>query len=169
MLKSFLGMVTFYLKFIPKSAEILQPLYRLLRKDVPWKWTDQCEKAVSKVKEVLTSKPVLAHFDPELPVKVTVEASAKAVGVVLSHVYSDGTERPVAFAPRRLSDTESRYPQIEREALSIIFGVTKFHDFLFCKRFTLLSDHKPLVYIFSEKKREFQFFQLIGYKDGVLY
>lgn len=136
MLKSFLGMVTFYLKFIPKSAEILQPLYRLLRRlDVPWKWTDQCEKAVSKVKEVLTSKSVLAHFDPELPVKVTVDAWAKAVGAVLSHMYSDGTERPVAFASRRLSDTECRYPQIEREALSIIFGVTKFHDFFVLQAF----------------------------------
>lgn len=103
-------------------------------------------KFFSKMKEVLTPKPVLTHFDLELPVKVTVDASAKAVGAVLSHVYLDGTERPVAFASRRLSDTESRYPQIEREALSIIFGVTKFHDFLFCKRFTLISDHKPLVF-----------------------
>jgi len=68
---------------------------------------------------------------------------------VISHTYPDGTERPVAFASRTLSVAEKNYPQIEKEALSLIFGITKFHQFPYGCQFMLITDHKPLTTLLS--------------------
>ncbi|BES98873.1 Hypothetical Protein NTJ_11689 [Nesidiocoris tenuis] len=150
-LKSFLGMITFFIKFVPNAARILQPLYALLKKDTKWIWTTKCQQAFSRIKKILTSVPVLAHYDPKMPLKLSVDASAKAVGAVLMHKYPDG-DRPIAYASQLLSDTQQKYASIEREAYAIIFGVTKFRDFLFGQKFDLITDHRPLLYIFGSKK-----------------
>lgn len=151
-LKSFLGLVTFHLKFIPKASEILYPLYQLGKKDVKFIWTKSCQKAFEKIKNILTSEPVLAHFDPSLPLQLTVDASAKAVGAVLSHIDDKNNERPIAYASKMLTDAQQKYATIEREAWAIIFGITHFKDYLFLKEFTLVTDHRPLLYIFGERK-----------------
>ncbi|XP_024081037.1 uncharacterized protein K02A2.6-like [Cimex lectularius] len=151
-LKSFLGMVTFYIKFIPKAAEILHPLYSLLKQNNRWIWSEKCEQAFKKIKQVLTSRPVLTHFNQKLPLRLTVDASAKAVGAVLSHVLPEG-ERPIAYASQVLNSAQQKYPSIEREAYAIIFGYTKFKDYLFCKEFELVTDHRPLMYIFGARKK----------------
>ena len=151
-LRSFLGMVTYYIKFVPNAAQILEPLYLLLRKSVKWSWTRNCDAAFKKVKQILTSHPVLTHFDPKMPLRLTVDASGKAVGAILSHVYPDHSERPIAYASKSLSDCQRKYAQIEREAYAIVFGVTKFRDYLFAKRFELVTDHRPLLHIFGERK-----------------
>jgi hypothetical protein len=101
---------------------------------------------------MLISSPVLAHYDHELPVKLTVDSSSYALGAVLSHIYSDRSERPVAFASRVLSDSECKFPQIEKEGLAIIFGIQKFYDYLYGRKFILETDHKPLIHIFGDKK-----------------
>ena len=98
------------------------------------------------------SDPVLTHYDPDLPLKLIVDASGTAVGAILAHVFPDGRERPIAYASRMLSEAQKRYPQIEREAWSIVFGVTRFKDYLFGRKFDLTTDHRPLLHIFGEKK-----------------
>ena len=91
------------------------------------------------------SSEVLAHFNPSLPLQLACDTSPYGVGAVLSHVLPGGEERPIAFASRTLkSDTESNYAQLEREALSIVFGDRKFHQYLYGRRFTILTDHRPL-------------------------
>lgn len=85
----------------------------------------------------------------KLPLKLTVDASSIAVGAILSHVYNDNTERPIAFASHLLTKAEQKYPQLEREGLAIIFGVKKFHDYLFGKHFTLVTDNKPIAHILN--------------------
>ncbi|XP_063636147.1 uncharacterized protein K02A2.6-like [Cydia splendana] len=97
------------------------------------------------------SSEVLAHYSLHLPVVLTCDASSLGVGAVVSHITPDG-ERPVAYASRTLNAAEKGYSQIERKALSIIFGVRKFHQYLYGRDFTLRTDHKPLVSIFGEKK-----------------
>ena len=74
------------------------------------------------------------------------------MGAVLSHQMEDETEQPIGFASRTLAPAERKYAQVEKEALAIIFGVKKFHQYLLRRRFTILSDHKPLMHLLSEVK-----------------
>ena len=143
-LKSYLGLVTYYSKFLRDLASTLAPLYKLLRRDVPWCWTSEQEKAFERSKELLLSSQVLVHFDPKLPIKLACDAFDYGLGVVLSHEMPDGTEKPVGFYSRTLSDTERKYSQIEKEALACVVGVTRFHSYLWGHHFTLQTDHKPL-------------------------
>ena len=151
-LRSFLGLVNYYGKFVPHLSTVLHPLNHLLKDNVKWSWTQECSESFSRAKEELASARVLTHYDPKLPLNMAADASAYGVGAVLSHVFPDGTERPVAFASRTLSPSEKNYAQVEKEALSLIFGVKKFHQYLYGRRFTLVTDHKPLTAILGPKK-----------------
>ena len=71
---------------------------------------------------------------------------------MISYVFPDGSERPVAFASKILSASERNYSQLEKEALSLIFGLRKFRQYLYSRRFTLITDHQPITTIFSDKK-----------------
>ena len=103
-----------------------------------------------KVKELLYSAPLLAHFDSAKPILVQVDASPFGLGAILSHVEENGKESPVYYAFRTLSAAERNYPQIEREGLALVYAVKKFHQFLYGNRFYLFTDHKPLLGLFSE-------------------
>ncbi|XP_056144392.1 uncharacterized protein K02A2.6-like [Lampris incognitus] len=148
-LRSLLGMINYYGRFIPDLATILQPLNALLHKGKKWQWTTACEAAFRKVKELMVSQKVLTHYNPELPLRLACDASPYGVGAVLSHVMPDGVEKPITYASRTLSKAEQNYAQIEREALGIVFGVRKFHQCLYGNKFTLLTDHRPLTSILS--------------------
>ena len=86
---------------------------------------------------MITSEQVLTHYDPSLPLRLVCDASPVGIGAVLSHVMNDGTERPIAFASRTLTKTEQGYAQIDKEGLAMIWGVKKFHVYLFGQSFTL--------------------------------
>jgi len=124
-----------------------------LRKSITWNWTDQCQQNFAKIKEALISADVLAHFDPSLPLGIACDASSIGIGAVLFHSYPDGSECPIAYASKSLASAEQHYSPIEQEAVSIILGIRKFHQFLYGRTFTLLTDHKPLLTIFGHKKR----------------
>lgn len=150
-LRAFLGLVNYYGRFVPSLASLLHPLYSLLRSEVQWKWSEECQQAFQEAKEKLVSAPVLTHYDVNLPIHMAGDASQYGVGAVISHTMPDGSERPIAFASRTLSPSEKQYSQVEKEALALIFGVKKFHQFLYGRRFTLVTDHKPLTAILGPK------------------
>lgn len=151
-LRSFLGVVNFYGSFIPSLSTKLAALHNLLRNDVEWKWTDECESAFRNVKECLCSSPVLAHYDPKLPLVVACDASPYGIASILSHRYPDKSERPIAFASRALTESEKNYAQIDREALAVIYGVKKFNEYIFGRQFILITDNRPLCHILAPEK-----------------
>ena len=151
-LRSFLGLLNYYGKFIPNLASLIQPLNSLLQHDRKWNWSSECAQAFSQAKRELASSRVLVHYDPTLPITLAGDASSYGIGAVISHLMPDGSERPIAFASRTLSTSERNYAQLEKEALSLIFGVKKFHQYLYGRRFTLITDHKPLTAILGAKK-----------------
>lgn len=115
-------------------------------------WSQSCQQAFRQLKLQLASTEVLAHYDMSLPLRLDCDASAYGVGAVLSHTFPDGTERPIAYASRTLSAAEKNYAQIEKEGLAIIFGIKKFHKYLYGRQFALVTDHKPLMAILGSKK-----------------
>lgn len=151
-LKSFLGLLNYYGKFVPNLATVLAPLHRLLHKSTSWSWSREQQSAFDHVKELLTSDTVLTHYDQTKPTVLACDASPYGVGAVLSHTYPDGSERPIAYASRKLGPAEKRYSQLDKQGLAIIFGVKRFHQYLAGRHFTILSDHKPLQYLFQETR-----------------
>lgn len=150
-LRSFLGMIMYYAKFVKNISTMLTPLYKLLRKEVQFAWCGDCQKSFDRVKAVLQSSEVLAHYASDAPLVLTTDASSAGVGAVLAHRAPGGAERPIAYASRVLNSAEKAYSQIEKEGLAIIYGVKKFHQYLYGRNFLLKTDHKPLVTIFGDK------------------
>lgn len=149
-LKSFLGMLNYYGKFIPNLSMFLHPLHKLLGKDVIWQWDSKCEAAFNEAKRALLGDRVLAHYEEGRPLVLAVDSSAYGLGAVLAHRYPGGDERPVSYVSRSLNDAEKNYSQLDKEALAIYFGITKHHQYLFGRQFLLRTDHQPLSYIFGK-------------------
>ena len=122
-LRSYLGLLNYYGKFIPNLSTILAPLNKLQRKGVAFQWGAAQRQAFEKTKVLLQSSRILVHYDPDKEIVLSCDASPYGVGCVLSHIMDDGEERPIAFASRTLSDTETRYATIDKEGLAIVFGV----------------------------------------------
>lgn len=151
-LQAFLGLYNFYERFVPHKATVLEPLHRLLETSQTWKWTETEQKAFELAKRFITFDLTLVHYDLQNPLILTCDSSEYGVGAVLSHLNNDGSERPVAMASRTLHSHERRYSQLDKEATSIMFGITKFHNYLMGRKFTIVTDHKPLLGIFDPKR-----------------
>lgn len=132
--------------------ELRQPMDALLKKDVKWKWSQSCQQSFNQFKQILQSNLLLTHYDPRLEIIVAADASMSGVGAVLFHRYPNGSIKAVCHASRTMTQAEKGYSQGEKEALALIFAVTKFHRMLFGRQFTLQTDHKPLISIFGSKK-----------------
>ncbi|XP_061509326.1 uncharacterized protein K02A2.6-like [Anopheles gambiae] len=151
-LRSFLGAVNFYGRFVRNMHELRHPLDQLLKKDTKWKWNSDCQTSFEKFKKVLQSDLLLTHYDPNLPIIVAADASSTGVGAVIFHKFPNGYLKAIQHASRTLTSAEQGYGQPEKEALALTYGVTKFHKYLLGRKFTLLTDHKPLLSIFGSKK-----------------
>ena len=115
-------------------------------------WNKAQEYAFIEAKEALQSDALLLHFDPNKPLVLACDTSPYGCGAVLSHQMPDGTERSIAYASRSLSVAEKNYSQLDREGLNLIFGVKKFHQYLYGAAFTLLTDQRPLLGILCENR-----------------
>ena len=132
--------MTYNCRFLPFLSQVLHPLYQLVKREAKWKWGPAQVQAFETAKELVAKAP---HYDVDKPIRLYCDASPKGVGACLMHVI-DGQERPVAYASRTLAPAELNYAQIEREALDIVFAVRKFHQYLYGRQFTLVTDHRPL-------------------------
>ena len=122
-LRAYLGMLTYYSKFLPDRATVLAPLHALLQNGTAWEWSETQDKAFQESKMLLTSSRVLVHYNSKLPLVVACDTSPFGLGAVLSHRLENGDERPIAFASRTLSSAEKKYAQIDREGAAIVFAV----------------------------------------------
>ena len=151
-LRSFLGMVQDYDYFVPGLANNRAVLNDLLQKNYKWNWTSKHTGAIETVKASLTSADTLTHYNPSLPLSLAYDASPVGIGAVIFHTFPGGTEKPVAYASRKLTAAEQKYAQIQKEALGIVFGVQKFRQYLLGCKFQLITDHKLLMTIFHPNK-----------------
>ena len=151
-LRSYLGLLNYYRKYIPNLAHEIAPLTELLKSDRKFVWSEEAERAFKRSKELLRASDFLVHHDPELPISIATDASPIGIGAVLSHMLPNGEERPIQFASRSLTKTERKYPQIEREALAIVFALRKFYMYIYGRRFTLITDNKPLTALLGPHK-----------------
>ncbi|XP_055620280.1 uncharacterized protein K02A2.6-like [Toxorhynchites rutilus septentrionalis] len=151
-LRSFLSAVNFYGKFVREMHKLRHPLDNLLKKDTKFHWSKECQYAFQNIKKVLQSGLLLTHYNPEQEIIVAGDASKTGIGAVILHRFPNGIIKAVSHASRSLTVAEQNYSQIEKEALALVFACTKFHRLLWGRRFTLQTDHQPLLRIFGSKK-----------------
>ena len=151
-LRSYLGILNYYGRFLPDLSSRLAPLHLLLHKGVSWRWGNSQRHAFESTRNMLHSSIVLVHYDPNRELVLSTDASPYGVGSVLSHRCPDGSDQPIAYASRSLTVAEKNYSQLDKEALAIIFGIKKFHQYIYGRHVTICSDHKPLYSLFNERK-----------------
>jgi len=145
-LRSFLGLIGFYRKFIPNFATVAVPLTDLTKKDQPnqLNWGEAQDRAFETLKGYIVNPPILRLPDFEKQLILRTDASNTGIGAILLQEES-GVKHPVAFASRKLSTRESHYSTIEKECLAIVWAIQKFRNFLYGKEFILETDHQPLL------------------------
>lgn len=140
--QSFLGLVGYYRRFIPRFSHIARPLHQLLHKDTPFVWTTEHTDSVNTLKQLITNPPCLRIFDPNCPSILTTDASDHAIGAVLSQKHND-CEHPCAFISRSLNQHELKYPMWEKELLAVHWSILYFKCYIFNNSVTLRTDNKP--------------------------
>ena len=139
------GMVNYLSRFLPHLSDVMKPLRDLTHKDAEWCWDDLQDKAWNDVKTLIASAPVLAYYKPTEVLEIQCDSSQSGLGAALMQ-----NGHPIAYASRALTETESRYAQIEKEMLAIVFSVEKYNGFTFGRRTAVHTDHKPLETIFMK-------------------
>ena len=133
------GFVNYLAKFLPHLSDVMAPIRQLTHKHVEWNWAKAQDDAFNNIKTLVTSAPVLKFYDQSKALEIQCDASQRGLGAAL---LQDG--QPLAFISRALTDTESRYAQIEKEMLAIVWSVEKFDQFAYGRKIYVQSDHKPL-------------------------
>ena len=151
-LRGLIGMFGFYAKFIPHYTELMRPLHHLLKEKTysPAKWNTECQGSLEKLKKAITEAPVLAFPNQELPFKLYADASAEAIGAVLTQVQK-GEEHPIAYYSRALSKSEINYSNTDRECLACLAALRHFYAILYGCKVTVYSDHMAAVWLHRQE------------------
>lgn len=146
--RRFVAFCNYYRRFIQNFAQIAQPQNHLLKKDVPFKWTQACQDAFDKLRQELLSPKILQFPDFSEEFIVTTDASKLACGAVLAQKVND-VEMPIAFASKSFTKGESNKSTIEQELTAIHWAINYFRPYLYGRKFIIKTDHRPLIYLFS--------------------
>ena len=170
-LQRLLGMVTYLSRYVQNFSNITAPLRELLKSDNEFLWDDEYHgKALDSLKHSLVSSEALAYYDVSKPVVLQCDSSQSGLGAVL---LQEG--KPVEYASRALSDTEKSYSQIEKELLAILFGLERFHTYVYGRRITVETDHKPLITIVKKaltsapKRLQRMLLRILTYDFNLIY
>lgn len=153
--RSFLGLASYYRRFIQGFSDIARPLHRLTEKSREFEWTNDCDKAFAELKERLISAPILSYPLPECDFILDTDASGYALGAVLSQIQ-DGREKVIAYASRSLTKPEKNYCVTRRELLAVIFALKHFKPYVYGRAITLRTDHGALRWLTNFKDPEGQ-------------
>ena len=148
--RSFLGLVGYYRRFVKRFSDKAAPLNHLLHKDHPWKWTRECQEAFQTLKGEIASRPVSAYPDFSKPFRLYTDASNLGLGAILAQ-KQDGKEKIICCASRTLNNAETNYSTTKKECLAIVWGVQVFRPFLVATHFEILTDHYALQWLRSMK------------------
>ena len=153
--RSFLGLVGYYRKFIPNFSSIAAPLSDLTKKGAPTRvnWTSNCESAFRSLKEVLLLSPVLVNPDWDKPFILQTDASDRGIAGVLSQVDANGEDHPIVYLSRKLLPREVAYSTIEKECLALVWSVQELRPYLYGRKFDVYTDHKPLTWLKQVKHK----------------
>ncbi|XP_062542398.1 uncharacterized protein K02A2.6-like [Armigeres subalbatus] len=124
---SYLGAVNYYAKYVPEMRKLRFPMDQLLKSGAKWVWSEACQRSFNQFQEILQSPLTLSHYNPNLEIIVSADASNYGIGARIAHKLPDGSVKPISYASRSLTPAESNYSQIEKEGLALIFAVTRFH------------------------------------------
>ena len=153
--RSFLGLCSYYRRFVKNFSTIARPLHRLTEKENNFKWTQECSDAFNHLKHALVTAPVLKYPSSTEQFILDTDASNYGIGAVLSQVQ-DGEERVVAYYSSTLSKAERNYCVTRKELLAIVSAVKKFHHYLYGRPFLIRTDHGALRWLLNFKNPEGQ-------------
>ncbi|UYV74060.1 K02A2.6-like [Cordylochernes scorpioides] len=159
-LQSFLGLCTYYRRFVEGYADIAAPLHRLTEARASFNWNEECEKAFRALKRSLCFSPILAYPQPETNFILDTDASNLGIGTVLSQVR-DGDERVIEFFSRVLTKAERNYCATRKKLLAIVKAVEHFHEYLYGQNFLIRTDHAALMWLLRIKNPEDQVARLL--------
>ena len=181
-IRSFIGMCSYYRRFIPNFSKIAEPLIALTKKYARFSWDEKCQKSFEFMKESLTAVPLLGFPDINKPFTLYTDASDTCIGACLTQPIDDEeleeipnvvNEKPIYFLSHKLSDTQTRWSTVEKEAYAINYALQKLDHYLHNAKFTIKTDHKPLKYILSapmqNKKIQLWALNLSAYNCDVTY
>ena len=150
--RSFLGLCSYYRRFVKGFSKIAGPLTELTKKNIPFEWTQKCQESFDKLKKILIENPVLSHPDFSKEFILITDASAEGLGAVLAQKNENDKEVVIAYASRRTNNNERNYPITELECLAIIWAVEHFHKFLISTKFRVITDHAALKSLMKDKE-----------------
>ena len=166
-LRSFLGLLNYYRKFLPGFSQVAAPLYALLKKNAVVLWTDEQQRTFERLKELLTSGPILAFPRNEGTFIIDCDSSETGLGTVCSQMQ-DGVERVIGYASRTLNRSELNYSTTRKELLAVIFSLKSYRYLLLGRRFLIRSDHSALQYLRKTKEpiaQEARWLEFLGQFD----
>ena len=179
--RSFIGMTSYYRRFIPNFSEIAEPVIALTRKHARFKWSEECQKAFEYLKASLTVVPLLSYPDPNKPYTLYTDASNSCIGACLTQQCDDEdgilpnvkNEKPIYYLSHKLSRTQCKWSTIEKEAFAIHYSLQKLDYYLHNSRFVIKTDHKPLKYLLESpiqnKKIQLWALGMSGYNCKIEY
>ena len=147
--RSFLGLAGYYRRFVEGFSKIASPLTELLKKEMPFVWSDEHVKAFETLKKAIVSAPILISPDPTKPYVVTTDASGFATGAMLQQDHGQGLQ-PIAFMSHKMNKAERNYPVHEQELLAIVQALREWRHYLHGSPFEVVTDHNSLKYFMSQ-------------------
>ena len=170
--RSFIGMCSYYRRFLPNFSKIAEPLIFLTRKYAKFRWTEECQKAFDFLKDSLTVVPLLIYPDPKKPYVLYTDASDTCIGACLTQTV-DNEEKPIYYLSHKLSQSQTKWSTIEKEAYAIYYALQKLDHYLHNAKFVIRTDNKPLKYILDapmqNKKIQLWSLSIAGYSCTIEY